>query len=80
MLGAGVLAELSEEDELGLEASLLELESFEVESPDEVDSFEASLPELESFEVASPDEVDSFSLEDSLAAEPFDRPDRLSFL
>jgi hypothetical protein len=68
--GAAVLDELSDDDELGFEASLLELESFEAESL-----------ELESFEAESLDELDSVSLEASLGAEPFDRPElRLSFL
>jgi hypothetical protein len=71
LAGAGVLDELSDDDELGFEASLPELESFEAES----------LDELESFEAESLDELDSVSLEASLGAEPFDRPElRLSFL
>jgi hypothetical protein len=78
--GAAVLDELSDDDELGFEASLLELESFEAESL-ELESFEAESLELESFEAESLDELDSVSLEASLGAEPFDRPElRLSFL
>jgi hypothetical protein len=82
LAGAGVLDELSDDDELGFEASLPELESFEAESLDELESFEAeSLDELESFEAESLDELESVSLEASLGAEPFDRPElRLSFL
>ena len=44
LVGAGVLEERCEDDELGFEASLLELESFEAESFDP-----ESLDELESF-------------------------------
>ena len=65
LVGAGVLEELSEDDELGFEASLFEVDSFEPES----------------FEPESLDEAESLSLEASLMAEPFDRPElRLSFL
>ena len=47
--GAAVLDELSDDDELGFEASLLEAESFEPESLDEAESFEPeSLDEAES--------------------------------
>jgi hypothetical protein len=86
LVGAGVLEELSEDDELGFEASLFEVDSFEPESLDEPESFEPeSLDEPESFEPESfePEsfEPESLSLEASLMAEPFDRPElRLSFL